>query len=140
MSVNTSTMFPSSAWHSPWEEQEHLAGPETQSVQGSMEVVVEKVTQERGRPVARGEVQVTASQGAESTHSCWQSSGVGMSGVKLVMKEESQVVLAVRQEGKVVEAAAAWSRRRRRRGVMVGCRVTEYEGCQGAFIGGVYGM
>ena len=56
-------------------------------------------------------------------------------GVKEVMRETSQVVLAVRQEGKVVEAAAAWSRRRRRRGAM-GSQVTEYEGCQGAFIGG----
>ena len=77
-----------------------------------------------------------ASQGGESTQICWQSSGVGMLGVKEVMREESQVVLAVRQEGKVVEAAAAWSRRRRRRGAMVGSRVTEYEGHQGAFIGG----
>ena len=128
-------MFPSSAWHSPWEEQEHLAGPETQSVQGSSVVVVEKVRQEKGSLVA-GEVQVTAWQGGESTHSCWQSSGLGMSGVKLVMREESQVVLAVRQEGKVVEAAAAWIRRRRRRGAMAGSQVTEYVGCQGAFIGG----
>ena len=75
-------------------------------------------------------------QGVESTQICWQSSGVGMSGVKLVMREESQVVLAVRQEGKVVEAAAAWSRRRRRRGAMVGGQLTEYVGRQGAFIGG----
>ena len=56
--------------------------------------------------------------------------------VKLVMREESQVVLAVRQEGKVVEAAAAWSRRRRRRGAMVGSQLTECVGRQGAFIGG----
>ena len=78
--------------------------------------------------------------GGESTQICWQSSGVGMLGVMEVMREESQVVLAVRQEGKVVEAAAAWSRRRRRRGAMVGSRVTEYVGRQGAFIGGMYGM
>ena len=63
-------------------------------------------------------------QGGESTQICWQSSGVGMLGVKEVMREESQVVLAVRQEGKVVEATAAWSRRRRRRGAMVGSQVT----------------
>ena len=67
------------------------------------------------------------SQGGESTQICWQSSGVGMLGVREVMREESQVVLAVRQEGKVVEAAAAWSRRRRR-GAMVGSQVTEYVG------------
>ena len=100
-------MLSSSAWHSPSEEQEHLAGPETQSVQGRSVVVVEKVEQERGKRVARGEAQVTAWQGGESTQICWQSSGVGMLGVKEVMKEESQVVLAVRQEGKVVEASAA---------------------------------
>ena len=52
MSLIWLTMFPSSAWHSPSEEQEHLAGPETQSVQGSSVVVVEKVAQERGKPVA----------------------------------------------------------------------------------------
>ena len=45
-------MLSSSAWHCPWEEQEHLAGPETQSAQGTSVVVVEKVAQERGKPVA----------------------------------------------------------------------------------------
>ena len=52
MSLNWSTMFPSSAWHSPSDEQEHLAGPETQSGQGSSVVALEKVAQERGKPVA----------------------------------------------------------------------------------------
>ena len=45
MSLIRSRMFPSSAWHSPSEEQEHLAGPETQSEQGSAVEVVEKVMQ-----------------------------------------------------------------------------------------------
>ena len=42
-----------------------------------------------------------------------------------VSLEKAHVVLAVRQEGKVVEAEAAWSRRRRRRGAMAGSQVTE---------------
>ena len=50
-----------------------------------------------------------------------------------VMREESQVVLEVREEGRVVEAAAAWSRRRR--GAMVGSRVTEEVGLKRVFIG-----
>ena len=73
-----SMMLSSSAWHWPWEEQKHLLGPDTQEEQGSSVVVLEKVTQERGRTVAWGEVQVTALQVGESSQICWQSSGVGM--------------------------------------------------------------
>ena len=40
---NDLTMMLSSAWHCMWEEQEHLAGPDTQLLQGISEVVVEKV-------------------------------------------------------------------------------------------------
>ena len=103
MSLKWSTMFPSSAWHSPSEEQEQKEGPETQLMQGSSRVVVEKVEQERGKGEASEEAQVTAWHGGESTQIFWQSSGVGMLGVREVMREESQVVLLVRQEGKVVE-------------------------------------
>ena len=47
-------------------------------------------------------------------------------GVMEVMREESQVVLAVRHEGSRVEAVDDWRRRRRRRGAMVGNQITEY--------------
>ena len=76
--------------------------------------------------MASAEVQVTARQGEESRQICWHISGVGMLGVMEVMREESQVVLAVRHEGSRVEAVDDWRRRRRRRGAMVGNQITEY--------------
>ena len=44
------------------------------------------------------------------------------------MREESQVVLAVRQEGMRAEALANLSRRSRRRWAMVRTQITEYGG------------
>ena len=74
--------------------------------------------------------------GGESTQIFWQSSGVGMLGVREVMREESQVVLAVRQEGMVVEVTAPWSMRRRRRGAMAASQVLNMLGHMLDFKGG----
>ena len=57
-------------------------------------------------------------QGGEAKQNSWQSSGVEMLNITEVVLEDSQVVLAMRQEGRGVEDAAAWSRRKRR-GAMV---------------------
>ena len=99
---------------------------------------MEKVAQKRGNGVASAEVQVTARQGGESTQICWHISGVGMLGVMEVMREESQVVLAVRQEGRRVEAVAEWRRRSRRRGAIMGNQNTKYVRWYDDFIGKGY--